>query len=83
MDLSLIFIFANSKTLRVENANELRKAAYSPDGQILVAGAYQDFTVLWNAQTYERIAILGNDIFYKSFAFSPDSQFFSCRWISL
>jgi WD40 repeat protein len=72
-----------TKTLQVEDErDEISDVAYSPDGRLLAAVERGDYTILWNAQTYERIAILGQNLSGRQLAFSPDSQFLAVDGLS-
>jgi hypothetical protein len=56
-------------------ANRTLCAMYSPDGQRIASGGFDDHVRIWNAQTFEQVAQLGGHQEYVySLAWRADSQ---------
>ena len=56
-------------------ANRTLCAMYSPDGQRIASGGFDDNVRIWSAQTFEQVAQLGgHQAFVHSLAWRADSQ---------
>jgi WD40 repeat protein len=59
----------------VGHANRVLCATYSPDGQRIASGGFDDNVRIWNAQTFEQVARLGGHQDYvHGLAWRADSQ---------
>ena len=62
------------RTLR-GNSNTVQSVVFSPDGQTLASGSWDDTIKLWDVRTWKELhTLLGNSNGVESVAFSPDGQ---------